>query len=174
MYVECSNVCTYVTRTVNSKVAVVTKMCMITYIVAIHNRNTRLHLILIECEVEVAVYIRTLTGIYCVHSLQLSKARNLVKLTQQPYHYLLEGMQARDGQIQAQKKALEELEKKVASYQEERKALVQQKNELSADLEKLLAHKEVCTCKWQFNDMYYVCASTNSNYSTYMYKYGCI
>ena len=132
----------YVTMTVNGEVAVVTKMCVITYvrIVAIHKRNTRSHLIFIECEQKVAVDVDR----YCVHSIQLSKSRNLVRLAQQPYHYLLEGMQARDGQIQAQKKALEELEKKVASYQEERKALVQQKNELSADLEKLLAHREVC------------------------------
>jgi progesterone-induced-blocking factor 1 len=73
---------------------------------------------------------------------ELSKSRNLVKLAQQPYHYLLDGMQSRDEQIQAQKRALDELGKKVAQCQEERKMLIQQKNELSADLEKLLAHRE--------------------------------
>lgn len=76
---------------------------------------------------------------------QLSKSQDLLKLSQQPYHYLLEGMRARDEQIGAQAKAMEDMEGRLAVMKEERVRLVKERNEAAADLEKLLAHKEVCS-----------------------------
>ena len=75
--------------------------------------------------------------------MQLSKSQDLLKLSQQPYHYLLEGMRARDEQIGAQTKAMEDMEGRLTALKEERVRLVKERNEAAADLEKLLAHKEV-------------------------------
>ena len=81
-------------------------------------------------------------GSLCV---QLAKSQDLLKLSQQPYHYLLEGMKARDEQIGVQAKAMEDMEARLGALKEERGRLVRERNEAAADLEKLLAHKEVCT-----------------------------
>ena len=81
-------------------------------------------------------------GPLCV---QLAKSQDLLKLSQQPYHYLLEGMKARDEQIGVQAKAMEDMEARLSALKEERGRLVRERNEAAADLEKLLAHKEVCT-----------------------------
>ena len=77
--------------------------------------------------------------------MQLTKSQDLLKLSQQPYHYLLEGMKARDEQIVAQAKAMEDMERRLAALKEERGRLVKERNDAAADLERLLAHKEVCT-----------------------------
>ena len=81
----------------------------------------------------------------CLLCVQLTKSQDLLKLSQQPYHYLLEGMKARDEQIGAQAKAMEDMERRLAALKEERGRLVKERNDAAADLERLLAHKEVCT-----------------------------
>ena len=95
-----------------------------------------------SCSVLCSTVPTSAPGPLCV---QLAKSQDLLKLSQQPYHYLLEGMKARDEQIGVQAKAMVDMEARLGALKEERGRLVRERNEAAADLEKLLAHKEVCT-----------------------------
>ncbi|XP_077469221.1 progesterone-induced-blocking factor 1 isoform X3 [Stigmatopora argus] len=85
---------------------------------------------------------------------ELSAANQLLEQTQQPYRYLVETVRHKDGQISGLKQRVASLEDDVTSLRKERTALQQVKNNMAADLERLLSHREVkkddtkTTSKW--------------------------
>ncbi|KAM9727074.1 progesterone-induced-blocking factor 1 [Menidia menidia] len=73
---------------------------------------------------------------------ELSAANRLLQQAQQPYSYLIETVKQRDAQISGLKERLSSLEGDVSSLRKERSALQQVKNDMAADLERLLNHRE--------------------------------
>ncbi|XP_056904386.1 progesterone-induced-blocking factor 1 isoform X1 [Takifugu flavidus] len=73
---------------------------------------------------------------------QLSAANQLLEQTQQPYSYLVESVKQRDAQIRALKDTISLLEDSVSSLRTERTTLQQVKNNMAADLERLLNSRE--------------------------------
>uniref|UniRef100_A0A8C6XYF4 Progesterone immunomodulatory binding factor 1 n=1 Tax=Naja naja TaxID=35670 RepID=A0A8C6XYF4_NAJNA len=71
------------------------------------------------------------------------KANSLLDQVQQPYKYLIESVQQRDSQILAQKERIAQHEKDISQLNEEKKTLLRVKNQMAADLERLLNHREV-------------------------------
>uniref|UniRef100_A0A7N6AA95 Progesterone immunomodulatory binding factor 1 n=1 Tax=Anabas testudineus TaxID=64144 RepID=A0A7N6AA95_ANATE len=74
---------------------------------------------------------------------ELSAANELLQQAQQPYSYLIETVKQRDAQISTLKDRITSLEDDVSSLRKERTALQQVKNNMAADLERLLSHREV-------------------------------
>uniref|UniRef100_A0A8D0AMB0 Progesterone immunomodulatory binding factor 1 n=1 Tax=Sander lucioperca TaxID=283035 RepID=A0A8D0AMB0_SANLU len=74
---------------------------------------------------------------------ELLAANQLLQQTQQPYSYLIETVRQRDTQISTLKERLTSLEDDVSSLRKERAALQQVKNNMAADLERLLNHREL-------------------------------
>ncbi|XP_068922882.1 progesterone-induced-blocking factor 1 isoform X2 [Petaurus breviceps papuanus] len=77
-------------------------------------------------------------------SQELEKANSLLDQTQQPYRYLIESVRQRDSKINEQSKRISQLEMDVSNLHKEKAALVQIKNQMAADLEQLLSHREHC------------------------------
>ncbi|NXJ16357.1 PIBF1 factor, partial [Odontophorus gujanensis] len=75
-------------------------------------------------------------------SQELDRANSLLRQVQQPYKYLIETVQQRDSQISLQKEHITELEKDVSLLNKEKTALLRVKNQMAADLERLLNHRE--------------------------------
>ncbi|XP_065499197.1 progesterone-induced-blocking factor 1 [Caloenas nicobarica] len=75
-------------------------------------------------------------------SQELDRANSLLSQVQQPYKYLIEIVQQRDSQISLQKEHITQLEKDVSLLKKEKTALLRVKNQMAADLEKLLNHRE--------------------------------
>uniref|UniRef100_G1NQ01 Progesterone immunomodulatory binding factor 1 n=1 Tax=Meleagris gallopavo TaxID=9103 RepID=G1NQ01_MELGA len=75
-------------------------------------------------------------------SQELDRANSLLSQVQQPYKYLIESVQQRDSQISVQKEHIAELEKDVSLLNKEKTALLRVKNQMAADLERLLNHRE--------------------------------
>uniref|UniRef100_UPI003AAAC633 progesterone-induced-blocking factor 1 n=1 Tax=Centroberyx gerrardi TaxID=166262 RepID=UPI003AAAC633 len=73
---------------------------------------------------------------------ELSAANRLLQQTQQPYSYLIETVRQRDAQISSLKERIASLEDDVSLLRKERTALQQVKNNMAADLERLLNHRE--------------------------------
>ncbi|XP_022061964.1 progesterone-induced-blocking factor 1 [Acanthochromis polyacanthus] len=73
---------------------------------------------------------------------ELLAANQLLEQTQQPYSYLIETVRQRDAQISMLKERVTSLEDNVSSLRKERSALEQVKNNMAADLERLLNHRE--------------------------------
>ncbi|KAM8858855.1 progesterone-induced-blocking factor 1 isoform 2-T2 [Spinachia spinachia] len=73
---------------------------------------------------------------------ELLAANQLLQQTQQPYGYLIETVRQKDTQIGSLKERLASLEDDVSSLKKERAALQQVKNNMAADLERLLNHQE--------------------------------
>ncbi|KAA0722223.1 Progesterone-induced-blocking factor 1 [Triplophysa tibetana] len=80
------------------------------------------------------------------HSTQISEelkaANKLLQLAQQPHSYLIETVRQRDTQIHLLKERLAQLEEEVRALRKEKTALLQVKNNMAADLERLLNHRE--------------------------------
>ncbi|XP_061876493.1 progesterone-induced-blocking factor 1 isoform X2 [Colius striatus] len=76
-------------------------------------------------------------------SQELDRANSLLSQVQQPYKYLIEAVQQRDSQINLQKEHITQLEKDVSLLNKEKTALLRVKNQMAADLERLLNHREV-------------------------------
>uniref|UniRef100_A0A8C7ZFU2 Progesterone immunomodulatory binding factor 1 n=1 Tax=Oryzias sinensis TaxID=183150 RepID=A0A8C7ZFU2_9TELE len=76
-------------------------------------------------------------------ALQLSAANHLLQLAQQPHSYLIETVRQKDGQISTLKEHISSLEEEVRSLRKEHNALQQVRNDMAADLERLLNHREV-------------------------------
>uniref|UniRef100_A0A8C2H6M2 Progesterone immunomodulatory binding factor 1 n=1 Tax=Cyprinus carpio TaxID=7962 RepID=A0A8C2H6M2_CYPCA len=80
------------------------------------------------------------------HSSQISEeleaANQLLQQAQQPHSYLIETVRQRDTQIQTLKERLTRLEEEVSALQKEKITLLQVKNNMAADLERLLNHRE--------------------------------
>ncbi|XP_040396395.1 progesterone-induced-blocking factor 1 [Cygnus olor] len=75
-------------------------------------------------------------------SQELDRANSLLSQVQQPYKYLIETVQQRDSQISLQKERIAQLEKDVSLLNKEKAALLHVKNQMAADLERLLTHRE--------------------------------
>ncbi|NXL88851.1 PIBF1 factor, partial [Alectura lathami] len=75
-------------------------------------------------------------------SQELDRANSLLNQVQQPYKYLIETVQQRDSQISLQKEHITQLEKDVSLLNKEKTALLRVKNQMAADLERLLNHRE--------------------------------
>uniref|UniRef100_A0A674JRL5 Progesterone immunomodulatory binding factor 1 n=1 Tax=Terrapene triunguis TaxID=2587831 RepID=A0A674JRL5_9SAUR len=75
-------------------------------------------------------------------SQELHRANSLLSQVQQPYKYLIESVQQRDSQIHLQKEHITQLEKNVSILNKEKTALLRVKNQMAADLERLLNHRE--------------------------------
>lgn len=75
-------------------------------------------------------------------SQELEKANSLMNQVQQPYRYLIESVQQRDSQILLQKEHIAQLEKDIGLLNKEKTALLSVKNQMAADLERLLNHRE--------------------------------
>ncbi|KAK2818148.1 hypothetical protein Q7C36_022081 [Tachysurus vachellii] len=75
-------------------------------------------------------------------SQELQAANQLLQQAQQPYSYLIETVRQRDTQIQSLKERLSQLEEEVSTLKKERASLLQVKNNMAADLERLLSHRE--------------------------------
>ncbi|KAI1241822.1 hypothetical protein IHE44_0005320, partial [Lamprotornis superbus] len=72
----------------------------------------------------------------------LDRANSLLNQAQQPYKYLIETVQQRDSQISLQKEHIAQLEKDVSLLNKEKTALLRVKNQMTADLERLLNDRE--------------------------------
>uniref|UniRef100_A0A8C3RD97 Progesterone immunomodulatory binding factor 1 n=1 Tax=Cyanoderma ruficeps TaxID=181631 RepID=A0A8C3RD97_9PASS len=75
-------------------------------------------------------------------SQELDRANSLLNQAQQPYKYLIETVQQRDFQISLQKEHITQLEKDVSLLNKEKTALLRVKNQMAADLERLLNDRE--------------------------------
>ncbi|XP_027738766.1 progesterone-induced-blocking factor 1 isoform X2 [Empidonax traillii] len=75
-------------------------------------------------------------------SQELERANSLLNQAQQPYKYLIETVQQRDSQINLQKEHITQLEKDVSLLNKEKTALLRVKNQMAADLERLLNDRE--------------------------------
>uniref|UniRef100_A0A673I1E9 Progesterone immunomodulatory binding factor 1 n=1 Tax=Sinocyclocheilus rhinocerous TaxID=307959 RepID=A0A673I1E9_9TELE len=84
------------------------------------------------------------------HSSQISEeleaANQLLQQAQQPHSYLIETVRQRDTQIQTLKERLTRLEEEVSALRKEKITLLQVKNNMAADLERLLNHRELKFC----------------------------
>ncbi|XP_036248665.1 progesterone-induced-blocking factor 1 isoform X2 [Molothrus ater] len=75
-------------------------------------------------------------------SQELDRANSLLNQAQQPYKYLIETVQQRDSQISLQKEHITQLEKDFSRLNKEKTALLRVKNQMAADLERLLNDRE--------------------------------
>ncbi|XP_055083123.1 progesterone-induced-blocking factor 1 isoform X2 [Periophthalmus magnuspinnatus] len=75
-------------------------------------------------------------------SQELLAANQLLQQTQQPYSYLIETVKQREAQISTLKERVALLEDDVNSLRREKSTLQQVKNNMAADLERLLNHRE--------------------------------
>ncbi|XP_068007176.1 progesterone-induced-blocking factor 1 isoform X2 [Melanerpes formicivorus] len=75
-------------------------------------------------------------------SQELDRANSLLSQVQQPYKYLIDTVQQRDSQINLQKERITQLEKDISLLNKEKTALLRVKNQMAADLERLLNHRE--------------------------------
>ncbi|XP_039225659.1 progesterone-induced-blocking factor 1 isoform X2 [Crotalus tigris] len=75
-------------------------------------------------------------------SQERDKANSFLNQVQQPYKYLIESVQQRDSQILVQKERIAQYEKDISQLNEEKKALLRVKNQMAADLERLLNHRK--------------------------------
>ncbi|XP_078258403.1 progesterone-induced-blocking factor 1 [Rhinoraja longicauda] len=73
---------------------------------------------------------------------ELANAKSLLGQAQQPYSYLIETVHQRDGQIQRYKQQVSQLENEVCQLKKEKAALLRMKNQMAADLERLLNQRE--------------------------------
>uniref|UniRef100_UPI00398F69EF progesterone-induced-blocking factor 1 n=1 Tax=Pristiophorus japonicus TaxID=55135 RepID=UPI00398F69EF len=75
-------------------------------------------------------------------SQELANANALLSQVQQPYSYLIETVRQRDAQIQTYKEHTSQLENDVCRLNKEKAALLRMKNQMAADLERLLNQRE--------------------------------
>lgn len=75
-------------------------------------------------------------------SLELDRTNSLLGQVHQPYQYLIESVRQRDTQIDMLKNQISKLEKDVSNLNTEKSGLLRVKNQMAADLEKLLNHRE--------------------------------
>ncbi|XP_033100257.1 progesterone-induced-blocking factor 1-like [Anneissia japonica] len=73
---------------------------------------------------------------------ELSNATSLLDQAQQPYHYLIESIRTRDSQIDKHSEHISILEDDIRSLKQERNEINRTKNQLSADMERLLNQRQ--------------------------------
>lgn len=64
-------------------------------------------------------------------------------MTHQPQSYMVQSLRDRDRTVNQLKDRVKTLEDQLASSMEDRAKLAETKNQMAADLEKLLSHREV-------------------------------
>ncbi len=74
---------------------------------------------------------------------ELATSRELVESSQQPSGYLMKRVMEQSSQLQQGKERIAQLEGQLASVKREKSLLVETKNQMAADLERLLNHREV-------------------------------
>ena len=74
---------------------------------------------------------------------ELECSKELMQCTEQPGGYLLERVKEQQAELLRTKEKLGRMQEQVTILQEEKATLVDTKNKMSADLEKLLGHREV-------------------------------
>ncbi|NWQ74978.1 PIBF1 factor, partial [Columbina picui] len=106
-----------------------------------HKKSSKIQL---TCNHSFTVYISIIQELEVIFLSQrtLDRANSLLSQVQQPYKYLIEIVQQRDSQISLQKEHITQLEKDVSLLNKEKTALLRVKNQMAADLEKLLNHRE--------------------------------
>ncbi|XP_030056476.1 progesterone-induced-blocking factor 1 [Microcaecilia unicolor] len=75
-------------------------------------------------------------------SQELDRANALLNQAQQPYRYLIESVRERDTEIQSLNQHISQLESIINNLSKEKMALLRVKNQMAADLERLLNHRE--------------------------------
>ncbi|XP_063282003.1 progesterone-induced-blocking factor 1 [Pelobates fuscus] len=75
-------------------------------------------------------------------ALELDRANSLLSQVHQPYQYLIESIRQKDAQIDHLKDHMSRLEQDVSNLNKEKSSLIRVKNQMAADLEKLLNHRE--------------------------------
>lgn len=74
---------------------------------------------------------------------EVSHSHELLKSSQQPYGYLTSRLKEQQDKLRESRKRVRRLEEELALSREEKSRLVETKNQMAADLERLLSHKEV-------------------------------
>lgn len=74
---------------------------------------------------------------------QVCAQENLLEQSKQPYSYLIETIRVRDRELVGREDEITSLQREVATLKTERQKMVNVKNQMSLDLEKLLCHREV-------------------------------
>ncbi|XP_039601271.1 progesterone-induced-blocking factor 1 [Polypterus senegalus] len=88
-------------------------------------------------------------------SRELEEVNRLLNQTQQPYSYLIEAIRHRDSQINSQKERLTLMGEEISTLKKERVALERIKNNMAADLERLLNnHEELAVMKQTLINMH--------------------
>ena len=77
---------------------------------------------------------------------ELACSRELVRCGEQPGSFLLARVKEQQKQLRATRERLGRAEKEMSAMVEEKTALVDTKNKMSADLDRLLSHREVSGC----------------------------
>ncbi|KAK7096662.1 progesterone-induced-blocking factor 1-like [Littorina saxatilis] len=73
---------------------------------------------------------------------ELASSNAILDQAQQPYNYLIESIKVRDRQVKQQQKHIEMLEHDLRKLEEERTEMIQSKNQMALDLERLLNQRE--------------------------------
>ena len=77
---------------------------------------------------------------------ELTSGRKLLEGAQQPYTYLVSRIKEQKELLDKSKQRISQLEEEVNLTRREKAALIEAKNQMAADLERLLNHREVCGC----------------------------
>lgn len=75
---------------------------------------------------------------------EMACCQELLESSQQPHGYLMSRVKEQKAQLQASREKVSKLEAELASVKREKSILIETKNQLAADLERLLNHREVC------------------------------
>lgn len=78
---------------------------------------------------------------------ELEASRDLVRGSQQPHGYLLGKVKEQQTQLQSSRERVARLERNLASLATEKAALMETKNQMASDLERLLNHREVLSLR---------------------------
>ncbi|XP_064636325.1 progesterone-induced-blocking factor 1-like [Lineus longissimus] len=76
---------------------------------------------------------------------ELKNTNNILDQAQQPYNYLIESIRVRDTQVQQQKKHIDTLEEDVRHLDKDKAESMRVRNQMAADLERLLNQREEMT-----------------------------
>ena len=75
---------------------------------------------------------------------RLASLTEQLALSKQPHKYLIECLQTKDEHLQTARGQVASLEDKIALLEQERRQLIDVKDHMASDLERLLSHREVC------------------------------
>ena len=73
----------------------------------------------------------------------MHRSEELLGKAQQPHSCLLEDIQQRDHEVVGERQKCLQLEGEITALKEERTAMMETRNQMASDLERLLSHREV-------------------------------